>query len=529
MKQFKNLQRFNLHYASAVVALFAMTAHAATDISTTPLNTYTATSSTDVKPNILFVLDDSGSMDSDYLPDEADVSDLTQRYNAKFNGLAYNPAITYSAPLHFSTGGVSDSTTYLSMTGVSSTTGGNGSASSSSRNWSVVKDDAYGVQSTGTSSLTPSTSAAPYFFTTVPGEYCTNSSLRVCNTQTTATTSYAYLRWCNGTTCQAGYDSTTSYTTARMPSPRTSTITFSSASSAVVTGITVDGLQIMQASSNGGTSTSTASTLASYVVTQINNCTYVRQGNCQVEGYTASRSGAVVTITAPSSTSSTPSVSKTGTVTVATNAFAQGTIPGENLRTTITPGVTSYPYPGTSTKASTRTDCSGTTCSYNEEMANYANWWTYYRTRMQMMKSSATTAFAAIDSASDISGGKSKFRLGYMSINNNTGTDLVNLGEFTGTQKGTWFTKLTSASPGSSTPLRQALSDAGLLYSGLLNSTTFNGVTVTDPLQYSCQKNFTLLSTEPRCGHVCSLRRWRYCDPPGANEYAANGGGVAPL
>jgi len=43
----------------------------ATDISTTPLSTYSITSAKDIKPNVMFVLDDSGSMDWDYMPDWA--------------------------------------------------------------------------------------------------------------------------------------------------------------------------------------------------------------------------------------------------------------------------------------------------------------------------------------------------------------------------------------------------------------------------------------------------------------------------
>lgn len=491
-------------FRSAVVWALGCTVAVAgaTDISTVPLETYTATSSVDVKPNILYVLDDSGSMDWDYLPDEAGIStyynNSAYRYNASFNGVAYNPAVVYKPPVHVNSSGVSDTTTYKNMTGVDTSTGGDSSATTSSPNWNRVKDDAYGVQATTTSNLTPSTTLAPRFFTTIAGEYCTTASLRVCTTASATSTSYPFpanLRWCNGTTCKAGYDSAAGYTTARMPTPRTATITISSSSSGSVSGITVDSKQIMSAASGAS---STTSTVASNIAAQINACTYVLQGNCQIVGYKAAASSNVVTITAPGATTATPSITVgAGSISFTATAFTHADgIPGENLRTTITPSVNSYPYPGSSTKASSRTDCAGTTCTYQEEMTNYANWWTYYRTRMQMMKTAASNAMSTIDTATDIAAGKSRFRLGYMSINNNTGTDFVNLGEFTGAQKGTWYSKLTSANPGSSTPLRRALADAGRIYAGVLNGTTYNGVTVTDPLQYSCQKNFTLLSTD---------------------------------
>ncbi len=44
------------------------------------------------------------------------------------------------------------------------------------------------------------------------------------------------------------------------------------------------------------------------------------------------------------------------------------------------------PSTPTYTKASTRTDCVGTNCTYAEEIQNFANWYTYYRKRSYMAK-----------------------------------------------------------------------------------------------------------------------------------------------
>jgi type IV pilus assembly protein PilY1 len=52
------------------------------------------------------------------------------------------------------------------------------------------------------------------------------------------------------------------------------------------------------------------------------------------------------------------------------------------------------------------------------------------------------------------------------------------------------------ADPSNSTPLRTALTKAGRLYAGKYNGSTLNGVVVVDPMQYACQQNFTLLSTD---------------------------------
>jgi type IV pilus assembly protein PilY1 len=63
---------------------------ASTDLASSPLETSTATL---VKPNILFILDDSGSMSYPYLPDWAgNYSGTAKLYkNPKFNGIYYDP------------------------------------------------------------------------------------------------------------------------------------------------------------------------------------------------------------------------------------------------------------------------------------------------------------------------------------------------------------------------------------------------------------------------------------------------------
>jgi len=81
---------------SAVMALLhAPLAHGGlTDIASEPL----ITSQTAAKPNILFILDDSGSMSWEFMPDEMSASDTYGYKAAQCNGVAYNPAITYERP-----------------------------------------------------------------------------------------------------------------------------------------------------------------------------------------------------------------------------------------------------------------------------------------------------------------------------------------------------------------------------------------------------------------------------------------------
>src|SRR5690606_23145460 len=62
---------------------------------------------------------------------------------------------------------------------------------------------------------------------------------------------------------------------------------------------------------------------------------------------------------------------------------------------------------------SDRPDCaSSTVCTYAEEMTNFANWYTYYRTRLQSAKSATGRAFSTI--SDDV-------RVGFITINPGSG------------------------------------------------------------------------------------------------------------
>lgn len=484
------LQLLSLALAASL-ALPLPSLAASVALATAPLAT--ATTST-VKPNVMFILDDSGSMDWNYLPDWANDSHPVTGTNYSsmpglfrnngFNGVAYNPAITYTPPVLYDADGTLNTTTYPSQTGLTAATGADATAKP---NWKAVKNDAYGVQSTSTSNLVGS--ASHYVF--VPGEYCSSERMTSCVAATAPTTvsgiTYdkpAGVRWCNSaalTSCQSINNSTYKY-------PRYPGLTIAATATITVTGggtatsIKVNGLEILSAATS---SSSTTSTVASRIRDNINNCTAAVSGNCTIAGYSATRSGSTVTITAPVSLGAityTPVALGTMSKTIA--AFSGGlTIPGSNLLTNIVSTTTSYPYPGTTSKASTRSDCAGTTCTYAEEMTNYANWWTYYHTRMQAMKSSVSRAFKSLDN---------RFRVGFTTISNTgatNGATFLGNDTFELAHKNSWFTKLFATNPSSYTPLRGALSKAGRYYAKKITGQV-------DPVQYSCQQNFTILSTD---------------------------------
>ena len=269
---------------------------ASTDLSYVPLFT---SSSTGVKSNILFILDDSGSMDWEYLPDDAPTSTSKYGYwSSQCNGVAYNPAVTYTVPVK------ADGTSYPAAS------------------FSAAKSD-------GFSSSTSSTNLKDKYY-------------------------YAY----TGSQEAMSYEFT---------------------SSGLVT-----------------------------------SSTFYKECNSSI-----------------------------------------GSSPGSGVFTKVT------------------------LTSSSAEAQNYANWYTYYRSRMQMMKSATGLAFSSIDS---------QYRVGFKTISDTLPT--VNIKDFDATQKSDFYAKLYAAQPSGSTPLRGALSTAGQYFAKKARSQTY------DPVQYSCQKNFAILSTD---------------------------------
>ena len=137
-------------------------------------------------------------------------------------------------------------------------------------------------------------------------------------------------------------------------------------------------------------------------------------------------------------------------------------------------------------RASTRTDCVGSSCSYTEEMQNFANWYSYYRTRMLMMKSATTLAFNQLDG---------NYRVGFDNICQATTAPLSvdnPVNQFTGANRSSWWNSLTGATPACATPLRAETAKIGQYFAGKLPIS----VAKPDPIEYSCQQNYMLLVTD---------------------------------
>jgi len=136
-----------------------------------------------------------------------------------------------------------------------------------------------------------------------------------------------------------------------------------------------------------------------------------------------------------------------------------------------------------------RYDCAARpTCNGTEEMTNFANWFAYYRTRMLMMKASTGYAFSPIDD---------RYRVGFVTINPGSpvsSSRYLKIDTFTASQKKAWYEILYKQDPGGGTPLPQALSRVGRHFAGRKDG--INSGMNDDPVQYSCQQNFALLTTD---------------------------------
>lgn len=279
------------------------------------------------------------------------------------------------------------------------------------------------------------------------------------------------------------------------------TLTVTSArTTSSVTGITVGSTQILGATINaiGSSNNSTnRNALANALVIQINS-------HVSNPDYTASSNGAnnpVITITAKNNNAASNAVlaftevDDNNRLSIAVNGMSGGsddtvktyTIP--NLITQFginTPVVTTFQRVDiepslTFDKAPTRTDCAGTVCTYDDEMTNFANWYSYYRTRMQMMKTSTSLAFQSIDT---------RFRVGFITINS-ASSKYLPIAKFDTAQKADWYDLLLKTNANGGTPLRRALSTVGRIYAGkgAVNKSA-------DPVQFSCQQNFSILTTD---------------------------------
>jgi type IV pilus assembly protein PilY1 len=413
---------------------------AETDLAPAPLGT---APSVTVLPNLMFVLDDSGSMARDFMPDEVDNSDTCKQcsssscnvadtscraghppfYAAPFNTIYYNPQITYTPgvdDLGVSLGNADPSAARNNPYDSSSTSTRNllnswtelyfcdeSDPTSSERqdpntcrrngvdtpNPFIYNDGNSGSDMSGGLPTTTFRFAVsrnetnPYYYEVMPREHCSDQNLTICTLSDTPTATHAVpapLRWCRR---RSGTDSAATQTAV-----------------------------------SGGSSVFCRAKWSS-------TYRYPRLGKIK------------------------------RTDIVSSGAFDN---------------------------RPNRGDCAAApTCTYLEELQNFSNWYSYYRDRMLAMKTAAGRAFSIMDD---------RYRIGFLTINASGSGQYLKIDKFTPTHKQAWYTKFYSQGASGSTPLRESLSRVGRHYAGVTSG--INSFMPDDPMQYSCQQNFTILTTD---------------------------------
>lgn len=155
------------------------------------------------------------------------------------------------------------------------------------------------------------------------------------------------------------------------------------------------------------------------------------------------------------------------------------------------------PFP----KSVDRTDCAAATCTYDEEIQNFANWFTYYRSRILAARAGIGSAFAAQ---------ATNMRVGFATLNKASSTiDGVStraivsgVRSFSGTNRTDFFTTLygRTIAPGG-TPLRRALDDVGQYYSRTDNRGPWGNTPGTDDAvetnsHVQCRQSYAILMTD---------------------------------
>lgn len=408
-------------------------------------------SATTVKPNIAFILDDSGSMDDENMPDANNTNKSNRCWGWHgYNKMFYNPGYTYKPPYKPDGAVYSDGVTRYP-----------------DASFTAARKDGFfplnGQTFTGNSGTN------------------TNTNLSTLANLTPNTVS------CDTVGSSGGFGAT-------------ATITVTGTGSTSVSNILVGATDIF--SSGSTTSSTSTSTVASRIAAKIT-----------LAGYSATASGNVVTIQAPYSAGNivaTPNISKSGTMVISATAFS-GYTPNTDIECPSSPSKYYYSTHKTNPNSDTcdantsydimtnpdRIEAPGipnvgrTAAHIAAAQTNYANWYTYYRKRIQLMKSATGEAFKDLTD---------KYRVGAFFMNSvesgaDQGTPNNDLiiddfsGSTAGTHRHTWYDKIyTARGVNTYTPTRGALSRAGRIFAGQIPGF--------DPVQYSCQQNFAILSSD---------------------------------
>jgi len=381
-------------------------------LATSPLTTSTTTT---VQPNLLLVLDNSGSMDWDHMPDDASDGGSAVTFSYGYYGLRsnqcnqvyYDPAINYLPPVDATGASYANATFTGAWTNGYSTGAGTVNLQTS-----YIASQSLNADSTGSTAYYYNYSGAQTTALQKNYNSTTNAFFGECHSAQNAS---------------PGKDVFTKIVLSNAATATTATIAAncSSCTSTSVSSVKLNGVELLSAPS---ISSITPSVLAADLAAKIT-----------LGGVSATASSGTVTISGLAATASSLIITQSGNMTLSR---------------------TIYPIADAA------------------KLTNFANWYSFYRTRMMMMKTATGQAFSSLGN---------NYRVGFMTLSSSTSPTVL-LDTFASTQRSNWYTALYGTTVSGSTPLRTALSNAGRYFAGKL--------AVTDPVQYSCQQNFAIMSTD---------------------------------
>ena len=127
------------------------------------------------------------------------------------------------------------------------------------------------------------------------------------------------------------------------------------------------------------------------------------------------------------------------------------------------------------------------------QQQNFANWYSYYRTRILMAKTAISLAFGKLGSDVRVAG--QNINTNTLNLNRLSGVQMLH--PFSSTNRSNWFDWLDGVTPNGGTPLREALDNVGKYYSTSgIKSPYAKTPGVQDAPEYSCRQNFAVLMTD---------------------------------
>ncbi|HMB57204.1 MAG TPA: PilC/PilY family type IV pilus protein [Arenimonas sp.] len=415
-----------------------------------------------VPPNIMFILDDSGSMANTFMPEPGATSDTAPTTDTSgsrpdigqqtyaLNGIYYNPATTYT-PWKDSTGAFVANT---------------------------LPTAAYSSANFASGSTTNLTSSVQTFY--VPKVGTTVAGLQDANNY------WRYQILVDGRVIRAErivYAGAPPTTVAGAPFV-TGAVANGSYSADWVFSIPAGATNLVVTSSGG---TGTAGDL------YIKRTATPTSGTNDCASTTAGTNAGSCTVAAPT----------TGTWHAIMKANG-GAISGVTMTATYVQGDLStdgcdITTSGTGWRNCTRVTPTGRTEA--AEMQNFATWYSFYRTRTKTAKAGASSAFSdlgqnlrigftTIWGGNDVAGTRTPFNIPVTS----DGGLFRDVASPASTNRTTWFNNLFAASTGPTTPLKGALQTAGTYYGRTDASGPYGPESGT--AQLACRQNFTILTTD---------------------------------